>query len=157
MVDSSKSMWSAVGAACLLFGIASIALGIPFFLTEYRVVRDWPKTQGHVHKSEVVEMTSEGARVYATRFEISFVTGRQLQLVTVNAYRQGADPASVKSAAARFPEGSFVTIRYNPTNPADIRLDTDHPRRFFQIPIALGITGVIFIISSAIVFVLLRL
>jgi hypothetical protein len=156
MVDDNRSMWSAGAIACLLFGLASFALAVPFFLTQYKVVSQWPEVQAHVHKSEVVEVTREGVKLYATRFELSFVTGDQLHVVTVNAYRQGSDASIVKAEADRFPYGSTVVVRYNPKNPSDIRLDTDHPRRFFQIPIALGITGLIFVISSIIVFFLLR-
>lgn len=157
MNENSKSMWSAVAIACLLFGVASIALGIPFFLKQHEILATWPKAKAYVHKSEVVEVTTGGDRLYATRFEMSFITGDQIQLVTVNAYRRGADRKVVQAAADRFPAGSWALVRYNPQNPSDVRLDTDHLRRFFQIPIALGITGLIFIITSGIVFLMIRL
>jgi hypothetical protein len=157
MSDGSKPVWSAVAIACLLFGLAAIGLGVPFFLKQSRIIREWPKAEAHIHSSEVVEMTMAGTRLFATRFELSFITGDRLNVVTVNAYRQGTDREMVAAAAQRFPAGSYTVVRYNPVNPSDIRLDTDHPRRYFQIPIALGITGLIFVITAAIIFVFMRL
>ncbi len=157
MKDDGKTVWNAGAIACLLFGLAAIGLGVPFFLKEYKIVRDWPAAQAHIHGSEVVEMTAAGERLYATRFELSFTTGDRLNVVTVNAYEQGTDRKTVEAAASRYPAGSYALVRYNPANPSEIRLDTDQPRRFFRIPIALGITGLIFLITSAIILVFSRL
>jgi hypothetical protein len=157
MDDSAKSVWSLVAIACLLFGLAAVGLGVPFFLKQHAIIRDWPAAQAHIHSSEVVEMTAAGGRLFATRFELSFTTGDRLNVVTFNAYEQGADRRMVEAAANRYPAGSYALIRYNPGNPYDISLDTDQPRRFFRIPIALGITGMIFLVTAAIIFVFTRL
>jgi len=157
MDENAKSVWSLAAIACLLFGLAAVGLGVPFFLKQHAIVRDWPAVQAHIHSSEVVEMTAAGGQLYATRFELSFTTGDHLNLVTVNAYEQGTDRRMVEAAARRYPAGSYALIRYNPNNPSDIRLDTDQPRRFYRIPFALGITGLIFLVTAAIIFVFIRL
>jgi hypothetical protein len=63
----------------------------------------------------------------------------------------------VEEAAQRYPAGSSRVVRYNPQNPSDIRLDTDQPRRYYQLPIALGITGAIFIVIALALFYFAKL
>ena len=156
MQQSSRATISVAAVACLLFGLASIALAIPFVLKQYSVVRDWPSTMASVRASEVLETTVSGTKMWVTRFELSYEVGDKIQLTTVNAYRRGNDYEIVKDAAARFPAGSQALIRYNPGNPAEVRLDTDHPRRYYQLPIALGVTGAVFAAFAFVLFFVAR-
>ncbi|HEX8926527.1 MAG TPA: DUF3592 domain-containing protein [Terriglobales bacterium] len=146
-----------VATACLLFAIASIGLAIPFFWKQYTVLREWPEAKATVRRSDVVELTMSGVKMYATRFEFALPSpGSGIRIVEVNSYRQAADYGPVKSAAARFPVGKQVVVRVNPANAYDIRLDTDQPRRFFVLPLSLAITAIILFVTSVAIFFFAR-
>jgi Protein of unknown function (DUF3592) len=154
--SNSRVTISVFAVASFLFGVASIALAVPFFWKQSEVVRNWPATLASVRQSEVVEITQGGQKLWATRFELSFDAGGKIVVATVNGYRQAAMRERVETAASRFPNGSTTLIRYNPQNPSDIRLDTDNPRRYYQLPLALAITGAIFIVIALVLFYLAR-
>jgi hypothetical protein len=137
--------------------MASIALALPFFFKQSSVIRNWPSTMASVKKSEVVQITQGGQRLWATRFEMTFEADGKIVVTTVNGYRQAALRDRVEEAAQRYPAGSSRLVRYNPQNPSDIRLDTDQPRRYYQLPIALGITGAIFIAIAMALFYVTKL
>ena len=146
MQSNARVTVSVFAIACFLFGVASIALAVPFFWKQSAVVRNWPSANATVNKSEVVQITQGGQKLWATRFELSFDTSDgKIVNTTVNGYRQTALHESVEQDALRFRVGSTCLVRYDPHNPFEVRLDTDHPRRYYQLPIALGITGTIFI------------
>lgn len=153
----SRTALNVVATACLLFALASIALAIPFFWKQYTIVREWPEAKAIVRRSEVVELTMSGVKMYATRFEFTVPSpGSGVRVVEVNSYRQAADYAPVRNAAQRFPVGTQVVVRVNPVNPYDLRLDTDQPRRFFVLPLSLAITAIILLVSSLAIFFFAR-
>ena len=157
MEKNSRATISVFAIAAFLFGVASIALAIPFFMKQSAVVRKWPAAIASVRRSEIVQITQGGEKIWATRFEISFqADGKDVQ-TTVNGYRQSALRENLEEAASRYPAGSTHIIRYDPHNPSEVRLDTDQPRRYYQLPIALGITGVIFIAIALGLFYLTKL
>jgi hypothetical protein len=154
---NSRVTISVFAIASFLFGVASIALAIPFFWKQSEVVRNWPSTMANVRTSEVVQITQGGQKLWATRFDFTFEADGKIVLTTVNGYRQAAMRDRVEEAAQRYPAGSSRLVRYNPQNPSDIRLDTDQPRRYYQLPIALGITGAIFIVIALSLFYVTKL
>jgi hypothetical protein len=154
---NSRVTISVFAIACFLFGVASIALAIPFYWKQSSVIRNWQGANAIVRSSEVVQITQGGQKLWATRFEMTFEADGKIVVATVNGYRQAALRDRVEQAAQRYPAGSSHLVRYNPQNPSDIRLDTDQPRRYYQLPIALGITGAIFIAIAMALFYLTRL
>lgn len=121
------------------------------------VVRNWPTAMANVRRSEIVQITQGGQKLWATRFEMSFEADGKIVQTTVNGYRQSAVRENLEEAASHYPAGSTRLIRYDPHNPSEVRLDTDQPRRYYQLPIALGITGLIFIAISLGLFYLTKL
>lgn len=156
MRNSSRATVGIIAAACLLFGLASIGLAIPFFVSQRKVVSTWPAAKARIKKSDVVEMTQSGQKLWATRFELSFDVGNRIYPVVVNSYTQSTRRDEVERTATRFPQGTSVLVRYNPQNPSDIRLDTDQPRRFYRIPLSLAITGAIFLVTALSLFISMR-
>jgi hypothetical protein len=154
--SNSRATISVFAIASFLFGVASIALAIPFFVKQSAVVRNWPTAIASVRKSEIVQITQGGQKLWATRFELSFDANGQIVITTVNGYRQAALHKTVEEAAQRYPAGATRLIRYDPRNPSEVRLDTDQPRRYYQLPIALGITGIIFIAIALALFYLTK-
>ena len=157
MERNSKITISVFAIAALLFGVASIALAIPFYLKQSSVIRNWPTATAQVRDSQVVQITQGGQKHWATRFELTFEADGKIVLATVNGYRQAALKERVEAAAQRYPAGASRLVRYNPQDPSDVRLDTDQPRRYYQLPIALAITGAIFIVIAMALFYVTKL
>ncbi len=157
MQDSSRVTLSVFAIAAFLFGLASIALAMPFFWKQYMVVRHWPAATATVRTSEVVPIVQGGEKLWATRFSLSFDANGKLVITTVNGYRQAFQKDRVEDAARRFPVGSQTVVRYDPKNPSEVRLDTDKPRQYYQLPLALTITGVIFIAIAMGLFYITKL
>ena len=157
MRDNSRVTVSVFAIASFLFGVASVALAVPFFWKQYQVVRNWPAATAVVRKSEVVQITQGGEKLWATRFEMTFEADGKIVLATVNGYRQAFEKDRAERAAERFPEGAQRVVRYDPHNPSEIRLDTDEPRRYYQLPIALTITGAVFIAIAMGLFYLTKI
>ncbi len=157
MERNTRITISVFAIASFLFGVASIGLALPFYWKQYSVIRNWPTAMADVRSSDVVLRTQAGQKLWATRFEFSFEANGKIVLATVNGYRQASLRSTVESAAERFPAGSTRLVRYNPANPSDIRLDTDQPRRYYQLPIALVITGAIFIVIAMTLFYVTKL
>jgi hypothetical protein len=53
---------------------------------------------------------------------------------------------------ARFPAGSVHQIRYNPENPADIRIQVGYNIHFFVIPVFTMGVGLIFAVVAVVFF-----
>ena len=157
MERNTRVTISVFAIACFLFGVASIALAIPFYWKQSSVIRNWPAAQATVRKSEVVQITQGGQKLWATRFELTFEADGKIVIATVNGYRQAAMRDRVEAAAQLYPAGSTRLVRYDPQNPSDVRLDTDHPRRYYQLPIALCITGAIFVVIALALFSITKL
>ena len=157
MQSNTRVTISVFAIASFLFGVASMAFAVPFYWKQSAVVRNWPAAQAIVRKSEVVQITQGGQKLWATRFELSFEADGKIVLTTVNGYRQAALRDRVEAAAKRFPEGSTRLVRYDPQNAAEVRLDTDQPRRYYQLPLALAVTGAIFVVIAFVLFYVTRL
>lgn len=154
MQSSSRVTISVFAIAAFLFGVASIALGVPFFWKQNAVVRNWPQAVAQVQRSEVVQIVQGGQQLWATRFELSFEADGKPVQATVKGYRQSFTREHAEEAARRFAAGQPVIVRYDPADPTEIRLDTDQPMRYYQLPIALALTGAIFIgIAMALFYV----
>jgi hypothetical protein len=153
---NSRVTVSAFAIAAFLFGVASIALGLPFFFKQSAVVRNWPGTTALVRNSEVVQITQGDQKLWATRFELAFEVDGQPVTSTVTGYRQAFTRERAEEAAALFPKGSEAFVRYDPNKPSEVRLDTDKPTRYYQLPIALGTTGVVFIAIALALFYLAK-
>ena len=107
----------------------------------YVIFTSWRTVQAEVTKSEVsgpVQLARGGATnsVCYTRIQFQFVAnGRQF---TASARDKSDDWSGAKMVANTYSPGTHHTIRYNPANPNDIRVDTVNA---FETPGAVGIFG----------------
>ena len=149
MKDNARTILSAFGVACLLFAIAAILMSLPFAARQYAVLKHWPETKAQVLSSNVVQ---RGGDNYSVQLELMLQVAGHPQVVTTEMPQPGSDAEKAQKAADRFRQGSWIIIRYNPADISEIRLDPDHPARFFRLPILLGSMALLFGVIAIVFF-----
>jgi hypothetical protein len=142
-----------IAVACLIFGMGWLAIGLPFYLRQMDVQRNWPRANAKLLSTSVLEESSPGGKLYKTHFEFDVDTPASPHIAVVEGYRISSDRSKVQAEIARWTPGGSYPVRINPRDPAEIRLDVDRPLRHFFLPIVFaGIATLFFIISAAILF-----
>jgi hypothetical protein len=142
-----------IAVACLIFGSAWLAVAAPFFLRQLDVKRHWPQSNAKLRRVAVVEESSSGEKLFKTHFEFSVEAPGGARGAVVDGYRISSDRSKVEAEAARFLPGASYSVRCNPRDSAEIRLDVDRPLRHFFIPITFaGIASIFFVIAGSLVF-----
>jgi hypothetical protein len=142
-----------IATACLIFGMAWLAIGAPFFLRQLDVQRHWPGFNATLRSASVIEDSTPGGKLYKTHFEFNVESPSGPRPAVVEGYRISSDRSKVEAEAERFRPGARYSVRANPHDPAEIRLDVDHPFRHFFLPILFGsIAAIFFVVSAALIF-----
>jgi hypothetical protein len=142
-----------IAAGCLIFGLAWLTIGLPFFLRQTDVQRHWARANAKLLSASVTEDVTPGGKLYKTHFEFDLETLSSSRLAVVDSYRISPDRDKVEAEVTRWVPGVIYSVRSNPNNPAEIRLDVDRPFRHFFLPILFGgIAAVFFAISAALIF-----
>jgi hypothetical protein len=141
-----------ISAAFLIFAGIAVAMALPPFWRQYRVLSAWPEVNAQVVRSDVVQLTFAGNKYYAWDLQLLFTRDGSPHFGSA-APRQSRDYQEVRRASDEFPVGSYHNVRVNPANPQEIRLHAGWNRRFFAVPILLGgVAGVFGAIALALFF-----
>jgi len=141
----------------VLFALACLVIAAPSYYQSYRILKTWPAATGTVVRSVVVPKEDErGGWLYAAQLAFTYeAEGREyVGEYEFPHYSTHADRK--QKQLARFPTGSVHQIRYNPENPADIRIQVGYNIHFFVIPIFITGVGLIFAVVAAVFFGLSR-
>jgi hypothetical protein len=143
-------MWKLFG---LIFGGAGVLLiGVAVWSAnhQYNIVKQWPSVDAEVTSSQVTQDESRSSSrgtstsMYRARIEFRYsVDGREYLTPGTTGYASSSYP-EMKRKADAFPPGSRRAIRYNPSDPNDIRFDADFSFGFFFFPILFGGMGLLF-------------
>jgi hypothetical protein len=124
-----------IGAACLIVGGLFAIMSAPFFLGQMRVLRSWPTAQAEILKSDVVSQPApKHQQLYAANLRIAYVVNGQPITVDLTSFQSSNYQETVRRAA-EFPAGSRHEIRYDPSNPNQVRIGARWNRRFFAVPL----------------------
>jgi hypothetical protein len=142
-----------IAIACLIFGMAWLAIGLPFFLRQLDVQRHWPRASATLRSASVIENATPNGALYKTHFEFNVDSPTGPHSAVVDGYRISSDRSKVEAEAANCIVGSQYAVRINPQDPSEIRLDVDRPLRHYFIPLIFGSIAVVFFaISGALLF-----
>jgi hypothetical protein len=142
-----------IAIACIVFGMAWLAIAAPFFLRQLDVQRHWRQANATLRSSSVVDDSAPGRKLYKTRFEFDVESSSGWRAAVVDGYRISSDRKKVEAEAARWIPGAQLVVRGNPQDSSEIRLDVDKPFRHFFIPIVFGsIATVFFALSGTFIF-----
>lgn len=139
--------------ASVLLALASLVIAAPSYYQSYRILKNWPAATGTVVRSVVVPKEDEsGGWLYAAQLAFTYeAEGREyVGEYEFPHYSTHADRK--QRQLAPFPAGSVHQIRYNPENPADIRIQVGYNIHFFVIPVFITGVGLIFAVVAAVFF-----
>lgn len=149
----SRGATKVIAIACLIFGAGWLAISAPFFFRQLEVQRHWPRVNATLRSASVIEDPAAGGKLYKTRFEFSVDSSSGSRSSIVDGYRISSDRSKVEAEAARFRPGTQYSVRGNPRDLSEIRLDVDDPFRHFFLPMLFGsIAAVFFLVSASLFF-----
>lgn len=138
---STRSVVRLVGIANLVICAVFLLISLPFYWTQIKILETWPKADAQVLSAEVAlvrETSSYGSRLHESHVRFLFTVDGRAQIAEERSHRS-PDIRRVRYETNKFQVGSHRTIRYNPRNHADIRVNAGLNRRFFFAPLL--ITG----------------
>ena len=127
-----------------LLSMLPIVIGIVILLGEmiwasYRIRSTWPLTTGTVASNQTVTGKGKyGQTTYGVRLMIEYVKNGRPLVGKAQTYVWTSDYQEHLENLQRYPAGTKVLIRYNPSDPADLRLSPD-PIEEVSKPIVFGI------------------
>jgi hypothetical protein len=109
---------------------------VPPFLQQVKVLRTWPAADAQVLRSEVVPLrTDSGQMLYDTLLVLAYQVNGRAYVSSVGSLHQSTHYERKKKQADRFPPGSRTEVRYNPGDPADLRIQAGYNVHFFAVPV----------------------
>jgi hypothetical protein len=126
-----------ISAAFVVFAGVAAAMALPYFWSQYRVVSGWPEVNAQVVRSDVVQLTFAGSSYYAWDSQFLFARDGQPHFAGAGPHNS-RDYQQLRRLGDEYPVGSYHRVRFNPSNPQEIRLHAGWNRRFFAISILLG-------------------
>lgn len=147
-----------VGGIFLGCGVILMGVGGWTGNRQYTIVKSWPTVTATVTKSEVTHSTSHGSdrrtntTMYQTEIEFRYTLNGKEYLTPASSNYSSSSYPEMKRKADAFPPGSTRSIRYNPSDPNDIRFDAALTPGFFLITLITGGLGVVFTLVGGLVF-----
>jgi hypothetical protein len=144
MTPALRTTLRVVAVACLIFFLAGLLFAIPPFIQQMKVLRGWPAADAQVLRSEVVLLhTDSGQVLYDTLLVVAYQVDGRPYVSGVGSLHQSTHYERKKKQADRFPPGSHAEVRYNPSDPRDIRIEAGYNVHFFAIPVFIsGVAGI---------------
>ena len=140
-----RTTFRVIAVACLVFFVIGLVFAVPPFVQQVKVLRSWPAADAQVLRSEVVPLrTDSGQMLYDTLLVLAYQADGRPYVSSVGSLHQSTHYERKKKQAERFPPGSHTEVRYNPRDPADIRIEADYNVHFFAVPVFISGVAAIF-------------
>jgi hypothetical protein len=148
-----------IAVANLIVCVAFILFSVPFYWKQVNILRSWPVVDAQVIRAEVVparsEVQSDGQKYYDSDVQFLFTVDGTPHVAEIFSHRS-PKIEMVRYETNKFTVGSHRSIRYNPANLTDIRVNAGFNRRFFFAPLLITGFGLIFAMFAAIFFAMAR-
>ncbi len=114
----------------LLVGAVPLALRANSHLSTYRQQKHWPKAQGTILESGVVEHRDDNGSSYTAKLVCLYSVNGQAYRSSqhTDGYKYPVTQAGAEEVSRQFPVGSAVEVSVNPGNASEAILDTGFPR-----------------------------
>jgi hypothetical protein len=145
MATQGKGLFKLVGAIFFLVGLALLGAAGWTGNRQYTVLKTWPTVEAEVVRSEVIShRDSEGITMYRAAIDFRYsVNGVEYTVPTSSSY-SSSSYNSIKSDVDAYAPGTRHAIRYNPTDPHDMRYDVGYNFGFLFLPVLFGGMGIVF-------------
>jgi hypothetical protein len=133
-----KKLGGLLAATGLVLILAATCVGY----RQYGISRSWPMVRALIASSRVVAQQGKNDENFY-RVDIEFQYALQGKNYTTPATLgyTSSNKREMQLQAGYYAPGSYQTIRYNPSNPVDIRLTGSDNVGFFFLPAVLGVGG----------------
>jgi hypothetical protein len=145
MATESRGIPKLVGSIFILVGL--ILLGFAGWTgnRQYIILKTWPSVEAEVVKSELISFRDrEGDQMYRAAIDFRYtVDGREYTVPSSSSYSSSIY-SSMRSKVNAYAVGTRHPIRYNPSDPGDMRFEVGYNFGFFFRPFLLGMMGLVF-------------
>ncbi len=142
MKPTTATTLKVLAAGFLLFAAAFIALSVPLYVGQRRILKSWSAASARIVSSRVITLqTASGRPLYDTEYMLAFSVGARTVLAKAHTNHQSTNRDRKQKQAEAFPAGSTTTILYNPANPAQVLMQPGYNVHFFAIPLFLSGAG----------------
>jgi hypothetical protein len=94
--------------------------------------------------------------LYDTLLVLSYQVDGRPYVSSVGSVHESTSYERKKKQAERFPPGSSTEVRYNPSDPRDIRIQAGHNVHFFAVPVFISAVVAIFGMLGLVFFLISR-
>ncbi len=155
MKPAVRTTLRVIAVANLIFFLVGLLFAVPPFIQQMKVLRTWPAAEAQVVHSDVVSLQpSSGQKLYDAVLVLSYDVNGRAYVSSIGSLHQSTNYERKKKQAERFPPGSRTDVRYNPSNPAEIRIQAGYNVHFFAIPVFISGIAAIFGVLALIFFLL---
>jgi hypothetical protein len=152
LVKSPMSQAQKIGALLRLFGWAAVFFASALLLlgglggfSQLWVLNSWTKTEGQVVNAEVYSDTDHVSNppvtLYGVRCVVSFIAQGQSRVASLDFGNLSSKPAEADQWSQRFPQGSRISIVFDPADPSRLRSAGDYPASYLGPIRALELAG----------------
>jgi hypothetical protein len=145
MAIEGEKVFKLVGAIFTVAGAILVSVAGWTGNQQYTILKTWPTVEAEVTKSEVkTGRDSEGTTMYGTQLEFRYTVNNMEFTTPASSSYRSSSYTEMKRKANRYAPGTRHPIRYDPSNPDDVRFDAGYNFGFFFLPVLLGGLGVVF-------------
>lgn len=119
----------------LLFALVLLCYSAFFYAQQYRILRDWPRTEAIVIDSRVVEHATADGPLYSTQLRFSFAASGKPVMGDYVFPHASTHRAPKEKQASEYAVGSRHTIAYDPADPSNVRIRPGYNVEFFVVPV----------------------
>jgi len=139
-----------IAAANFIFAALFLIFSVPFFWRQAQVLRNWPKTDAQVLRSEVVSGPQSGHEIlYRAKLEVLYTVSGQPVTSELTSFESTNYEATLKRTE-QFPVGSHHAVRYDPANPSRARIGAGWNRNYFALPLIVLAMTALFAFAGAV-------
>jgi len=150
-------MLRVIAVACLVFFVIGLLFAVPPFVQQWKVLHTWPAADARVVHSGVVPLRTDSNQVlYDMLLVLSYQVDGRPYASSTGSLHQSTSYARKRKQADRFPPGSRTQVRYNPSDPRDVRIQPGYNVHFFAVPIFIGGVAAIFGLLALLFFMVSR-
>jgi hypothetical protein len=153
MRDRGIAVPKAVAMVFVPVGVVLLAIAGYTANRQNTILKTWPTVEAEVSRSEVTQgVDNEGNTMYGLHLEFTYtVNGKEFSTSASAPYRSSSRK-SMREKAATYAVGTRHPIRYDPSDPEEIRFDAGYNFGFFFVPLLLGGMGLVFLVIGLALF-----
>ena len=132
-----------VAGIFLPLGLGFLGGACYFGSHQYSILKSWPTVDAQVTQSQITHQrkSPSSSTMYSAEMDFQYSVNGKEYVTPASLDYSTDDYAAIQRMIGNFAPGTHHSIRYNPSDPNDIRFDVGYKFGFFTLPIVLGGMG----------------